>query len=74
MKRYEIEQTGEHWEVIDRTSGLPFKGGSAGPQSRLEAQALADLRNGLDIPTRDKVRSRLSVIRLTWRAIVGQSR
>jgi hypothetical protein len=74
MTRYEVENMDGSWFVVDRATGLAVNPISDGRRTQIEAQALADFRNGLRPPTREPVRHRLAVIRRTWKLIVGTSR
>ena len=74
MSRYEIEHTDGRWMVIDRTTGLALASPSEGRSTQLEAQALADFRNGIQKPTHDRVRTRLQSLRLVWKTIVSAGR
>jgi hypothetical protein len=74
VNRYEIKDTGDHWVVLEKMSGLPFGGAVDRPLNMLQAQALADFRNGLETPVQKQVRSRLNFIRIAWRSIMGPGR
>ncbi len=71
MPRYEVEMSDDRWVVIDKNTGLALRGDSGERATRLEAQALADFRNGIGIPTQKRVHTRLQAIRLAWKAILG---
>ena len=74
MKRFEVEPSQENWIVIDRTTGASVSGLSATLSTRLEAQALADYRNALATPIPERVSSRVQLLRLAWKAVVGRAR
>ncbi|MGZ2383465.1 hypothetical protein ACVIDN_004887 [Rhizobium brockwellii] len=74
MTRYEIEEHDGGWTVVDHTATLPAPGAAPTLRTRLEAQALADFRNGMAKPTAERIRPRLEKIRLLWKAILGASR
>jgi hypothetical protein len=74
VNRYQIEQAGDHWVVLDKTSGLPLGDVVERQLNMLQAQALADFRNGLETPVKERVRSRLNVVRTAWRTIMGSGR
>lgn len=74
MNRYEIEERDDGWTVVDHIARLPDSGPAPILRTRLEAQALADFRNGITTPTAERVRPRLQKMRLIWRAVVGAGR
>lgn len=74
MTRYEVEMSDDRWVVIDRITGLALRNGSDERSTRLEAQALADFRNGIGTSTQKRVHTRLQSIRGTWKAIFGRGR
>ncbi len=74
MNRYEIEERDGGWTVVDHIARLPDSGPAPTLRTRLEAQALADFRNGITTPTAERVRPRLQKMRLLWRALVGAGR
>jgi hypothetical protein len=74
MSRYEIEHSDGRWMVIDRKTGIAFGVPSEDRGTQLEAQALADFRNGIQKPTDERVRTRLQSLRLAWRTIVSAGR
>jgi len=74
MTRYEVEMSGDQWVVIDRITGLALRDGHSERCTRLEAQALADFRNGIGSSTEERVSKRLQSIRLAWKAILGGRR
>lgn len=69
MQRYEIQllENGT-WAVIDCRNGKPVNDPSGYRKStRLEAQALADFRNGIAIPLpSDRISTRLQTLRRAW--------
>jgi hypothetical protein len=71
MTRYEIEMSDDQWVVIDRTTGTALRNATGERCTRLEAQALADFRNGIGSFTQKRVRTRLQSIRLAWKAILS---
>lgn len=73
MTRYEIEEQDGAWTLVDHMTRLPASG-AATFRTRLEAQALADFRNGIAKPTAERIRPRLEKIRLLWKAVLGASR
>jgi hypothetical protein len=74
MTRYEVEMSDDQWVVIDRITGLALRSAPGERCTRLEAQALADFRNGIGSSTQERVRTRLQSIRLAWKAILGGRR
>ncbi|NKL74279.1 hypothetical protein GFM09_34640 [Rhizobium leguminosarum bv. viciae] len=74
MNRYEIEERDGGWSVVDHIARLPDSGPAPTFRTRLEAQALADFRNGITTPTAERVGPRLQQMRLLWRALVGTGR
>jgi hypothetical protein len=74
MTRYEVEMSDDRWVVIDRVNGLALRNASEATFTRLEAQALADFRNGIQTSTQERIQTRLQTIRLAWKAIVGTAR
>ncbi len=74
MTRYEVEMSNHRWVVIDRTTGIALPNAPGERCTRLEAQALADFRNGIGSSTQERVRTRLQSIRLAWKAILGGRR
>ena len=72
MARYEVEMSDDRWVVIDRTTGLALRNSSDERFTRLEAQALADFRNGIGTSTPERVHTRLQSIRLAWKAVLGR--
>jgi len=71
MTRYEVEMSEDRWVVIDRVTGLALRTATDEKGSRLEAQALADFRNGIGQSTQKRVQTRLQAVRLAWKAILG---
>ena len=70
MARFEVQQHGANWIVIDHETGNPVHQ-HPGLRSRLEAQALADFRTGLAKPKSVQIQSRLDRARRLWRAVLG---
>jgi hypothetical protein len=72
MSRFEIaERDGREWVVVDRTTNDVVQAPSKRSLGRLEAQALADFKNGMAKPHQERIRSRLDAMRLAWRAVLG---
>ncbi len=74
MIRYDIQECDDGWTVVRHTAEQSAEGVSPILRTRLEAQALADFRNGLVVSTAERVRPRLQKMRLLWRALVGAGR
>jgi hypothetical protein len=74
MSRYEIEHTDGRWIVIDRMTGQAVGLPSHDRSTRLEAQALADFRNGIQKSTGERVQTRLHALRRAWRSVRGAVR
>jgi hypothetical protein len=72
MTRFEVQQHGANWIVIDRETGNPVHD-HPGLRSRLEAQALADFRTGLAKPVSVQMQSPLDRARRLWKAVLGSS-
>lgn len=70
MARFEVQQHGSNWLVIDHQTGAPVHDQPA-LRSRLEAQALADFRTGLAKPKALQIQSRLDRMRRVWKAVLG---
>ncbi len=62
------------WSVMDRPTGKPIADREgASERTRLEAQALADFRNGMLIPpAKERISSRLEKIRRAWELLSGK--
>ncbi|TBY42988.1 hypothetical protein E0H54_29240 [Rhizobium leguminosarum bv. viciae] len=73
MTKYEIEEHDGGWRLVDHMTRLPASG-AATRRTRLEAQALADFRNGIAKPTAERTRPRLEKIRLLWKVVLSASR
>ncbi|WP_245306937.1 MULTISPECIES: hypothetical protein [unclassified Rhizobium] len=75
MQRYEIQALENGmWSVMDRQTGrrVADREGS-GERTRLEAQALADFRNGmLARPAKEKISSRLQKLRGAWARLTAK--
>jgi len=75
MQRYEIlALENGMWSVIDRQTGssLVDREGAT-EKTRLEAQALADFRNGMLVPpARERTSSRLQKLRATWARLTAK--
>jgi len=75
MQRYQIQaRENGAWSVIDHQTGKPIVDheGSSG-RTRLEAQALADFRNGmLAPPAQERLSSRLQKLRRTWALLIAK--
>ena len=75
MQRYDIQALENGmWSVIDHQTGrlLVDREGSS-ERTRLEAQALADFRNGMLVPpARQRTSSRLQKMRRAWERLSGK--
>ncbi|RUM16952.1 hypothetical protein EFD56_21400 [Rhizobium phaseoli] len=69
MQRYDIQALENGmWSVVDHQTGRSIvdREGSS-EKTRLEAQALADFRNGMLVPpARERTSSRLQKLRAAW--------
>ncbi|NKM87982.1 hypothetical protein GFL54_27535 [Rhizobium laguerreae] len=68
MQRYQIQalENGS-WAIIDHQTGKPIVDQQwSSERTRLEAQALADFRNGISAPPSQQISSRLQKIRRAW--------
>ncbi|TBE87724.1 hypothetical protein ELG99_13150 [Rhizobium ruizarguesonis] len=68
MQRYRIQalENGT-WSVMDHQTGKPLVDQQwSSERTRLEAQALADFRNGISAPPPQRISSRLEKIRRAW--------
>ncbi|MGO6904112.1 hypothetical protein ACCS96_28160 [Rhizobium ruizarguesonis] len=75
MQRFEIQALENGmWSVMDRQTGKPIADREgASDRTRLEAQALADFRNGMLIPpAKERISSRLEKIRRAWELLYGK--
>lgn len=76
MQRYEIHEIENGmWAVVDHDTGKPLVDRNGlSERTRLEAQALADFRNGRWHPPRERVTSPLHWIRAAWMLLSELSR
>ncbi len=74
MTRYEVEMSENRWVVVDSITGSTLPNTSGERCTRLEAQALADFRNGIGTSTQKRINTRLQSIRLAWEAVFGWRR
>lgn len=76
MQRYQVhslEQGG--FAVIDARTGNPVDDASGSTKrTRLEAQALADFRNGIHVEPRERVLSRIDRLRTAWGLLTAKTR
>jgi len=76
MQRYHVhslEQGG--FAVIDVKTGNAIDDPSGSTKrTRLEAQALADFRNGIHVEPRERVLSRIDKLRTAWGILTARSR
>ncbi|NKM57990.1 hypothetical protein CO662_33625 [Rhizobium anhuiense] len=75
MQRYQIQALENgRWSVIDHQTGKPIVDQQwSSERTRLEAQALADFRNGISAPPPQRISSRLQKLRRAW-ALLGRPR
>lgn len=74
MIRYDIQECDDGWTVVRHAPEQSAEGASPILRTRLEAQALADFKNGLTLTAAERVRPRLQKMRLLWRSLVGAAR
>ena len=74
MQRYQVQNLENgSWAVIDGKDGRAIDEHAGQPaRTRLQAQALADFRNGISTPVHERTASRLQKLRLAWGMITAK--